>query len=249
MAGDWIKWVKGLIRKPEIIRAAGVLGRSCHDIAARWMELIEWADENVSEANRIPNSEDVLVKALTPAIIDDLVGLPEFARAMTSNGWLAVRSADMVFVNYFRHNAVSAKERALSANRSADKRRRDAERDVRHGVAVTREEKRREEKKEETPPTPLGGAIQFPASLDTPEFRQAWDEHAAYRRERHLPAWKSRTIDAQLKKFATWGVADAIAAMRETIAQGWSGVFPPKRPPPGKPPPANDLLPGQKPAW
>lgn len=150
MAGDWIKWVKGLIRRPEVIHAAGLLKRSRHDVAGRWMDLMEWTDENVSEADRVGDSDDALVKNLTPEIIDDLVGLPEFARAMSSTGWLVLRSADVTFVNYFRHNDETAKDRALGAKRAAKRRGRDAERDESNAPSVTpsvtREEQQRAEK-------------------------------------------------------------------------------------------------------
>lgn len=167
MAGDWIKWVKGLIRRPEIIQAAGILKRCRHDVASRWMDLMEWTDENVSESDRIPDSDDALVKNLTPEIIDDLVGLPEFARAMSCTGWLVLNPDDVTITNYFRHNDETAKDRALGAKRAAKKRDRDAERYESNAPSVTpsvtREEQQRarEEQRQKTakqdPSVPVGG--------------------------------------------------------------------------------------------
>lgn len=46
MAGDWLKWTKGLARKPEVLHIAAQLGRSRHEVASVLMELWEWADDN-----------------------------------------------------------------------------------------------------------------------------------------------------------------------------------------------------------
>jgi hypothetical protein len=67
---------------------------------------------------------------------------------------------------------------------------------------------------------------EIPAKLASPEFRSVWAEWCAYRREKGH-TMKSRTAKAQLEKMAEWGEAQAIAAMRKSIMQGWQGVFPP----------------------
>lgn len=66
----------------------------------------------------------------------------------------------------------------------------------------------------------------IPAGIDSPQFRAAWADWCAYRRERGQTL-KSRTAKAQLAEMADWGQADAIAAIRKSIMQGWQGVFKP----------------------
>jgi hypothetical protein len=65
-----------------------------------------------------------------------------------------------------------------------------------------------------------------PLALSSQEFRSAWADWCAYRRERGQTL-KSRTAKAQLAEMADWGQTDAIAAIRKSILQGWQGVFKP----------------------
>lgn len=79
----------------------------------------------------------------------------------------------------------------------------------------------------DTPPTPKRSQprVELPLSLDTPKFRQAWDDLQAYRRERRLPAWKDRTIALNLANAAEVGPEQAAADIRMTIQNGWNGLF------------------------
>lgn len=64
--------------------------------------------------------------------------------------------------------------------------------------------------------------------LDTPQFREAWDEWFAYRQERKLPRWVDRTLIATVRKLEGWGERGAIESIRASIAGGWQGLFEPK---------------------
>lgn len=70
----------------------------------------------------------------------------------------------------------------------------------------------------------------FPALLNTPAFASAWADYLAYRRESKLKPLKPRSIAAKLDEMAAWGEPAAIAAIRESIRNGWQGVFAPKSP-------------------
>lgn len=233
MAGDWLKWVKGLIRRPEIIQAAGLLKRSRHDVAGRWMDLMEWTDENVSEANRIGESDDALVKNLTPEIIDDLVGLPEFARAMSSAGWLVLRSADVTFANYFRHNDKTAKDRALGASRAAKKRDRDGSNATCVTPSVTREEQQRarEEQSQKTakqdPPDPVGGVGPDAGGADAGGSVRAL---CSMLLQAGIPGMKTTTAAAVGKMARSeaqvaWAIERTKAAMNEKTARNPVGYL------------------------
>ena len=69
----------------------------------------------------------------------------------------------------------------------------------------------------------------FPASLDTPDFKTAWQDWQAYRKERRLPAYKPKSIEGQLKALAEWGEPASVAAIRESIRNQWQGLFQPKQ--------------------
>jgi len=107
MAGDWIKWVKGLTKKREIAIIARAMGISRHEAAARCMEVWEWAgDQTINGV--VPGVGLELVDGLT---------LPGFGAAMLAAGWLHADDDGIVIPNWTRHNDHSAKQRALDADR------------------------------------------------------------------------------------------------------------------------------------
>jgi len=79
-----------------------------------------------------------------------------------------------------------------------------------------REDKKREEE------------IEFPASLQTSRFRQAWSEYLDYRKASRLKPLQPASIKAQLLKLSEIGHDTAIEAINDSIANGWQGIFPPK---------------------
>jgi len=67
----------------------------------------------------------------------------------------------------------------------------------------------------------------FPQGLQTHEFADAWKDWVAYRKERGQTL-KPTTIKAQLSTRQDWGAADAVAAIRQSIMNGWQGIFEPR---------------------
>ena len=66
----------------------------------------------------------------------------------------------------------------------------------------------------------------LPENLDTPEFRQAWADWLAYRKERRLAAYKPIGLARQLNALAAFGPQSAIAAIEQSMAQNYQGLFP-----------------------
>lgn len=138
MAGDWIKWTKGLARKGKVVTMASRLKRDRHEIAGRLMVVWEWTDEETVDG-KIPG--------VGSEFIDEIAGLPGLGTALLASGWLAQTHDGIEFVNYVQHNGPTAKSRALATRRQA------ASRSARDG-SVTNvtlgalPEKRREEKTE-----------------------------------------------------------------------------------------------------
>jgi hypothetical protein len=74
-----------------------------------------------------------------------------------------------------------------------------------------------------------GEEIEFPANLQTSQFRQAWSEYLDYRKTgRHKPL-QPASVKAQLKKLSEMGHDTAIEAINNSIANGWQGIFSPKK--------------------
>ena len=65
--------------------------------------------------------------------------------------------------------------------------------------------------------------VHFPKDLDTLEFRTAWHEFQAHAGEMACPVTPRRRA-ALFQDFVQWGVAVAIAGLRNSIAAGWKVV-------------------------
>ncbi len=107
MAGHWIKWEKGLLRKPEVMEIATSLGVSEQHAAACCMAVWEWADDV---------TVDGMVRARHEAL-DRIAGQHGFAAAMAEVGWLVISSTVLQFPNFDRHNGTTGKRRSLDASR------------------------------------------------------------------------------------------------------------------------------------
>ena len=123
MAGDWIKWVKGLPDKRETIAIAGRLKRSRFEVACKLMRLWEWCDDEIP-SEHIQDEGQTFI-ALSPddgdnkAFIDALVGIPKFSEAVEAVGWIQFRDGGAGLPNFGRHNGQTAKDRARNSKNQA----------------------------------------------------------------------------------------------------------------------------------
>lgn len=122
MAGDWIKWSKGLANRREVVLVAARLGLDRHDVAGRLMVLWEWADDNIPDSDIDDLSLDASLSLGDKAFsfIDALVCCPGFADALASSEvrWLTARSGGRIaFPHFGRHNGTTAKTRALESRK------------------------------------------------------------------------------------------------------------------------------------
>lgn len=180
MAGDWIKMRHGLASEPEVIGIAARVGIDEDAVVGKLHKFWSWGDTHTVDGH---------ARSVTVAWLDRYVGVTGFADAMIAEGWLERTDDGLRIPAFEAHISESAKARALTANRSAKKRR--AQRDERNADGVTksapREEKRREESKEHTPLPP------------TSEF----DDHA----ERDEPDW----LIVEAEFIARWNALDGVA--------------------------------------
>ncbi|QEL14038.1 hypothetical protein [Limnoglobus roseus] len=127
MAGDWIKWTKGLASRREVAVLSAALGRDRHEIAGRLMVLWEWCDDNATDADAdTADNVSLCVGDKACAFLDAITGLPGLAEAMAAPGvgWLVIEAAGrVVFPQFARHNGTSAKTRASDATKKRRQRR------------------------------------------------------------------------------------------------------------------------------
>jgi hypothetical protein len=66
----------------------------------------------------------------------------------------------------------------------------------------------------------------LPLTLNTPAFQKAWADYEEYRRQRRLPKLIPMSVQRQWDKLSDHGETVAIAAIDQTITNGWQGIFP-----------------------
>jgi DNA-binding transcriptional regulator YhcF (GntR family) len=64
----------------------------------------------------------------------------------------------------------------------------------------------------------------IPPELNTPEFNESWNEFIQHRKEKKIPMTPTAKKN-MFRKFAAWGVDNAIQAIDTAISNGWTGVF------------------------
>jgi hypothetical protein len=255
MAGDWIKWGKGFLRKPEVVGIANALNVPRETIAASYMRVAEWLDSEGSPDDPDDIDSDITIEILSRnardnrhallSHLDEVAELSGMAEALENVDWINLTDTAIVFRRAARHNTETAKRRALASKRQARKRAREAKnpsrkkRDARHANGVTREEKRREENSptENSPHKPPRDLIRdpdLPECLQTDAFREAWSEWVKHRTEIHKPL-KPTQVAAQLRQMADWGEPRAVVALKHTVAKGWQGLREPDEPSGQKP--------------
>lgn len=156
MAGDWIKFEKSTLMKPEVLRVASILNIHRYQAVGACLAFWSWCDDQLRECH---------ARSVTEKMIDDVVGVTGFAAALLETGWLLSRNGSIEVPNFDRHLSDSAKNRSLSSNRQRRRRNDDvaklsrSERDK----SVTREEKRREEEENTLSASPDAGGKLPPA--------------------------------------------------------------------------------------
>lgn len=142
MAGDWMKFEKATLEKPEVFRIAGDLGIDPDAVVGKLLRVWNWFDDQ---------SRDGHAPVTIETLLDRYTGVPGFVQAMERAGWMERTDDGRLCVpNFGRHNGSPAKSRA-SAQKRQQKHRSGVTDDVtpasqpERDTTVTREEKRREE--------------------------------------------------------------------------------------------------------
>ena len=145
MAGDWIKVEHATLDKPEVMRAAEMLGISRDAAVGLFFRFWVWLDKNLS------GSCPDFVRNVSTKSLDELMQCPGFSTCLEAIGWAKFDSTQwqMSIPNAGRHNGNTAKSRALDNKRKAETRRENVRQmsGSKPDKNGTREEKRREEKR------------------------------------------------------------------------------------------------------
>lgn len=114
MAGEWLKFESNLPEKPEVLAITASMGWDDPDLTVgKLMRLFRWFDQHTTDGN---------AKAVTPALLDRMLGVPGFSAAVARVGWLIVSDAGLALNNFDKHNGQSAKSRSETAKRVANHR-------------------------------------------------------------------------------------------------------------------------------
>lgn len=227
MAGDWIPWVKGLLKRPEIIRISGILGVSREQATCALMEVWEWCD---SEGHFDEVSRDCHVHGVTLPFLVTLTGVTGFGDALKSVGWVAIESdGHLVFPSLGRWVGKSAKERLLASDRKKKQRANVTE------MSRSKRDKngtRVEESRVDSNTLSLSGDIackfaestEIPEPYQTAEFSIAWGKWLNHRAAICKPL-TGPEADMQLAAMlrSGWDSKRATAAVEYTIANGGRG--------------------------
>lgn len=132
MAGDWQPMRLDLEDDIAVVALSSRIGHNINTTIGALHRAWAWANRN---------SVDGSMPGITAQHLNIRIGIPEFAEAMASVGWLEIQENLLVFPNFGRWNSQGAKTRL------ANTRRQQLSRECRASVAPeARPEKRREEK-------------------------------------------------------------------------------------------------------
>lgn len=153
MAGDWIKFEKSTLEKPEVFEIAGQLGLDPDAVIGKLLRVWNWFDDQSHDGN---------APVTVAALLNRYAGVTGFVEAMQKVGWLEITNDRLILPNFDRHNGTPSKSRAMSKMRQQLFRKSNANSNagtVTKSVTRPLLEKRREEKRTNTDKHSLAVAI------------------------------------------------------------------------------------------
>jgi len=243
MAGDWIKMRIGLRHDPKVIAISRYLFKS-----EKFVETCVTETRHVTERVTFGTVTRVTVCALldvwgalnnslgadgkAPFMslqdLDSISEIPDFGEAMKSVGWVIDLGAEgLMFPNFAENNSPS-KSRPSVAKSDAERAREYRARKKGKSTETEPEppsrhvtvDKRREEKSTST----KVDVSDLPFS--SPDFVLFWSNWEQHRKEKKAKLTPT-AIKQQLEKLKGMGEQRAIAALKHSLANGYTGIFEP----------------------
>jgi hypothetical protein len=238
----WIRMRIDLGDDPAVILIAGATGLDQDAVVGKLHRLWSWATKHLSEDDADSNG-DPHATGVRQAWVDEFVKCPGFASAMVRAGWLRADDGGIVFPKWGRYLSEGSKARALAARRAAKHYRQQAEdphadpnaTSVRTSVSVSDsvsvssppEEKDKEATdKRSRKSFTLDDALAVPVPMTwDPDTREAWGAFVRFRWETGK-RMTANAVDLNLKTVDKMQTTDRAAALLQSVANGWTGVFP-----------------------
>ena len=141
MSGEWLKFEKATLDKPEVLTVAAALGWDADMAVGKFVRMWSWFDTHTVDGD---------ARGVTPALLDSILRVTGFVSEVQKVGWLEVHEWGIRLPKFDIHCGETAKKRALGAKRNAAYRASNAKGDARCVTSASpREEKKREEKKKD----------------------------------------------------------------------------------------------------
>jgi len=133
----WLKFDVATPEKPEVLQITVAMGWDDPDLTVgKLLKLWRWFDQHTTDGN---------ASGVTTSLLDRLIGVTGFAKAVSDAGWLVIHDEGLTLPNFGRHNGKTAKDRVLTAQRVASHKASNKGNGTSVTSALPREEKRREE--------------------------------------------------------------------------------------------------------
>ena len=113
MAGDWLKFEKATLDKPEVFAIAAELNIDPDAVLGKLLRVWSWFDTHTESGN---------AKRVTKGLLDRIAGLNGFCSAMEQSGWLSDNDGCILLPSFDKHTGKTAKARAETARRVAQHR-------------------------------------------------------------------------------------------------------------------------------
>lgn len=136
MAGDWLKFEKATLDKPEVFEISALTGADADAVIGKLLRVWDWFDSQ---------SRDGHAPVTLMSQLDRITGVTGFCQAMAKVGWLTIGTNEIILPNFDRHNGEPSKKRALANVRKQRQRAKGHAESHALNVTETRPEKRREE--------------------------------------------------------------------------------------------------------
>lgn len=137
MAGEWLKFEASTPEKREVFSITVAMGWDDPDLTVgKLLKVWRWFDQQTIDGN---------APCVTLALLDRIIGVSGFAKAMCDVGWLVCGEAGVSLPNFDRHNGKTAKDRCLTAKRVAKHKTNAAGNAASVSGALPKEEKSRED--------------------------------------------------------------------------------------------------------
>lgn len=223
MAGEYIRWVKGLSRRREVLVLARELKMSRREAACCCMEIWEWADDETTDGH---------IAGVTLEFIDGIIGVPGFARAMCAPNvvWLIEKPDGIFFPRWDKNNGKCAKmreyerrkkrqQRELGSKKKRKKRPQNVPADVPKNVPVCPGEK-------EGFLFSLSLSPPLPLILNKEEFKTAiteWMEYKTGRGDEYTEIGFKKMLSLAENRAKAFGLGAVVGAIEKAIAENWKG--------------------------